>query len=277
MAGPFPSSPNNGDTHTPDNGITYKYNSSKDAWLIQAASGGGGSASAMTGATASVAGTAGIVPVPAAGTNYKFLRGDGTWTGPTFVSASAPTVNDDSGDGFFVGAMWFDSTAGVLYTAKSVGVGAAVWSQVGGSSSGGDIFETSSAVGPLNYTVDLTNYGAATIIVSGYATVGTHTIAITARSTLAGPTVNSLANHSVGPMGVPSRYTAAWNIVRGPGGQWLGPYTFPDAGTVDIPISYLGYDTPSANFINVNLQGNNASQAPKLVIRATPKGTSTLL
>lgn len=33
----------------------------------------------MAGATASVAGTHGLVPAPAAGANTKFLRGDGTW------------------------------------------------------------------------------------------------------------------------------------------------------------------------------------------------------
>lgn len=37
------------------------------------------SAKAMSGATASAAGSAGIVPAPAAGYNYAFFRGDGTW------------------------------------------------------------------------------------------------------------------------------------------------------------------------------------------------------
>lgn len=36
-------------------------------------------ANTMTGATSSAAGTAGIVPAPAAGDNTKFLAGDGTW------------------------------------------------------------------------------------------------------------------------------------------------------------------------------------------------------
>lgn len=36
-------------------------------------------ANAMTGATASTAGAAGVVPAPASGDNEKFLRGDGTW------------------------------------------------------------------------------------------------------------------------------------------------------------------------------------------------------
>lgn len=39
--------------------------------------------SPMTGASASAAGTAGLVPAPAAGKQGQFLRGDGTWAAPT--------------------------------------------------------------------------------------------------------------------------------------------------------------------------------------------------
>lgn len=43
----------------------------------------------MTGATASAAGTHGLVPAPTAGANTKFLRGDGTWQA---VAASGDTT-----------------------------------------------------------------------------------------------------------------------------------------------------------------------------------------
>lgn len=43
----------------------------------------------MTGATASAAGKAGLVPAPAAGAQTKFLRGDGTWQVPTNTTYSA--------------------------------------------------------------------------------------------------------------------------------------------------------------------------------------------
>lgn len=46
----------------------------------------------MKGATVSAAGTAGLVPAPAAGTQAKYLRGDGTWQTPpntTYASMSA--------------------------------------------------------------------------------------------------------------------------------------------------------------------------------------------
>ena len=42
----------------------------------------------MTGATASVDGTNGLVPMPSAGDNTKYLRGDGTWKTPTNTTYS---------------------------------------------------------------------------------------------------------------------------------------------------------------------------------------------
>ena len=47
--------------------------------------------SAMTGATASAAGTAGLVPAPAKGKQTSFLRGDGTWVIPTNTTYVAMT------------------------------------------------------------------------------------------------------------------------------------------------------------------------------------------
>lgn len=47
----------------------------------------------MTGASASVAGNAGLVPAPAAGANAKFLRGDGTWQVPTNTTYAKGTYN----------------------------------------------------------------------------------------------------------------------------------------------------------------------------------------
>ena len=48
----------------------------------------------MTGATASTAGTHGLVPQPAAGDNVKFLTGAGTFKAPFIVSTTQPS---DSG------------------------------------------------------------------------------------------------------------------------------------------------------------------------------------
>ena len=49
--------------------------------------------SAMGAATASQAGTEGMVPAPAAGAQGKFLRGDGTWQIPENTTYSAATAS----------------------------------------------------------------------------------------------------------------------------------------------------------------------------------------
>lgn len=47
----------------------------------------------MKAATSSAAGASGLVPAPEAGSQFKFLRGDGTWQAPSniVVSSSEPT------------------------------------------------------------------------------------------------------------------------------------------------------------------------------------------
>ena len=50
----------------------------------------------MTGASASAAGTSGLVPAPAAGNQGKYLRGDGTWETP----ANTTYTNEKLGQGY---------------------------------------------------------------------------------------------------------------------------------------------------------------------------------
>lgn len=70
-------------------------------------------ANAMTGATSSVAGTAGYVPAPAAGDNTKYLSGDGTWKTVSQYALPIATANDLGG--IKVGNnLSIDSTTGVL-------------------------------------------------------------------------------------------------------------------------------------------------------------------
>lgn len=53
-------------------------------------------ANAMTGATSGAAGTAGVVPAPAAGDQNKFLRGDGTWVSNYVIHYGTFTATTDS-------------------------------------------------------------------------------------------------------------------------------------------------------------------------------------
>lgn len=48
-----------------------------------------------------------------------------------FNATTAPTVNDDAGDGYSVNSIWTDTTADVSYICKDATVGAAVWQTLG--------------------------------------------------------------------------------------------------------------------------------------------------
>lgn len=49
-------------------------------------------------------------------------------------ATTAPTVNDDSGDGYSVGSQWIDTTNDKAYVCVDASAGAAVWVEQGGSS-----------------------------------------------------------------------------------------------------------------------------------------------
>jgi len=48
-------------------------------------------------------------------------------------AGGAPTVNDDSGDGYEAGSLWYDTTGNDLYVLEDATVGAAVWVQTSGA------------------------------------------------------------------------------------------------------------------------------------------------
>lgn len=73
-----------------------------------------------------------------------------------FSASAAPTVNDDSGDGYAPTSWWFDLTNGAAYWLKDASVGTAVWVATGGSSGP---FTTTSGVVHLVTTTNNFNIG----------------------------------------------------------------------------------------------------------------------
>jgi hypothetical protein len=55
------------------------------------------------------------------------------------TAATAPTVGDDSGDGYIVGDMWYDTVTEYFYVAVDVTAGAAVWEPILTLDSAGDL------------------------------------------------------------------------------------------------------------------------------------------
>jgi hypothetical protein len=61
-------------------------------------------------------------------TNYDTI--DASFAKCNWAAAVAPAVTDDSGDGYSIGSLWFDTTAHELYIAETVGVGTATWNLI---------------------------------------------------------------------------------------------------------------------------------------------------
>lgn len=63
-----------------------------------------------------------------------FLRktGSDTYTvmKSNLAASTAPTVNEDSGDGYTIGSIWLDTTADIVYVCLDASAGAAVWHQL---------------------------------------------------------------------------------------------------------------------------------------------------
>jgi len=106
---------------------------------------------------------------------------DVTTTLDNFSASTAPTANDDTGDGYAVGSQWYDTTNAQVYICVDASSGAAVWRQVGALSgfvalaSGGTGSDLSST-GPgaveqrtagAVLTVVKHNYGASTAPTTG--------------------------------------------------------------------------------------------------------------
>ncbi len=71
-----------------------------------------------------------------------------------FAAAVAPTVNEDSGDGYAIGSLWLDTTNDNIYMAIDVSVGAAVWEHLNATSGGSSPFTTTSNVIHPNVLTD---------------------------------------------------------------------------------------------------------------------------
>ena len=61
----------------------------------------------------------------------------------TYLKSAAPTVNDDTGDGYFVGDMWLDETNDAIYQVIDVTAGAAVWKNLSALDTSGSSYLTS--------------------------------------------------------------------------------------------------------------------------------------
>ena len=104
--------------------------------------------------------------------NLKTLGGHAAW-----VSASAPTVNDDANDGFTIGSRWVDTTTKQMWVCVDATVGGAVWQNITSilyASDGSPTALTADAAGNLTAAAALTLGG--TLSTGGNINMGSNNL-----------------------------------------------------------------------------------------------------
>ena len=96
------------------------------------------------------ANTAARLAVAANGSSLRAASGASTgleWQLNNLAAGAAPTVNEDSGDGYSVGSRWIDTTNDKEYVCLDATVGAAVWAETTAAGSGAPLGVTRYAPG----------------------------------------------------------------------------------------------------------------------------------
>lgn len=133
---------------------------------------------------------------------------------------TAPTINEDAGDGYSVGSIWVDTTNDKSYICSDSTVGAAVWQQFSGTGVGGTVTLTGAVTGSGTGTIATTIATPGTLNVSSTNSTATaHTHAITS-SSAPGAAASILATDSSGHIG-----STGTRIVKG----WLTDLTVTNA------------------------------------------------
>ena len=82
---------------------------------------------AFGGSTSLLAGTQGLVPAPVASRDMAELRGNSTWVNNNYTASGAPTVSNDTTQGYGPGSRWTNGTQFMNYQCVRSLTGQALW------------------------------------------------------------------------------------------------------------------------------------------------------
>lgn len=145
-----------------------------------------------------------------------------------YSANAAPTVNDDSGDGYAVGSLWLDVTNDEAYICLDATVGAAVWEQISGGGGGGLPFAHTLTVSSMDADADY-----ATIVAAIAAAIAGDTIWADSEVFAESPDLNVAATlKGFGPT-----TDINGNLVVSGGGSLVDLQASPSTGNYAIEIS----------------------------------------
>lgn len=98
-----------------------------------------------------------------------------------YAATTAPTINDDSADGYTVGSVWINTSTSIKYTCTSNSIGAAVWKQT---------VDTNTAQTITNKSIDAANNTITNIPLTALAAQAANTFVANASASSAVPTAS---------------------------------------------------------------------------------------
>jgi hypothetical protein len=178
-------------------------------------------------------------------TNGNTIRADGIdWIAVknNIAATTAPTVNDDSGDGYAIGSRWLDTTNDKEYVALDASVGAAVW------------VETTAAGGAGTSALAILTYEVASNTAGGTNTAATWN-ALSLNTEQSDPeAIVSVASNQFTPIAGTYRFRGRYQLGGGVDGARYRLYNVTAAAVVEIGDSVYADALTSPATVELNCE-----------------------
>lgn len=166
-----------------------------------------------------------------------------------YLKTAAPTVDDDTGDGYLVGDVWLDETNGNIYQAIDVSSGAAVWPYLSGSNSGTSVLSSAFSITASAGTFEDTGVSVSLPAAGTYMMFANVRIALQGNAGTAWWISAELYDSTAGAAVADSErmigYINSNTIILQQTGTISMPVTVTEASTIKIYVTRNGAGSPS--------------------------------
>lgn len=197
-------------------------------------------------------------------------------------ATAAPTVNDDSGDGYGIGSIWIDTTNDNAYIATDVTVGAANWEQIngaGGASTWGSITGTLSNQTDLQTALNAKQTSNANLTaIAGLTFAAGNLIKQTGAAAVANLTISSFGESLIDDADASAgRTTLGLGTLATQSGTFSGGGTLATGGfTLTVPATGTAALLATANVFTAAQMVDGTADAIQLRVQGHSTQTSNL-